>query len=231
LRADDQDAYRVARYNGSVNLPMHTGMLGGDVRALLIDADGSVLAGGAFTSASGRSGAANLARWVGGDEGGEWVHTDIGSWPASTTVRALTRRYRDVWLGHDTTGSAATAYVATITYDGYEGRPLLVITGPSSSTMTVRYFEIVGIGKLYLDLVVRTGETVVIDLDEGTITSNYTSGSYGSEQRTRSLLTGSTMSGLHLRNGANPYALLATGTLTAATATLIDRTAYISSDT
>lgn len=231
LRADEQDAYRTARYNGSVNLPMHTGMLGGDVRAILQDSDGSVVAGGAFTSASGRSAAANLARWVGGDEGGEWVHIDIGSWPGSTTVRAIALRYRDLWVGHNTTGSGVTAYRGTLTYDGYEGYPMLVIVGPSSSTMSVKYFEIVGAGRLFLDLTIRTSETVVIDLYAGTITSNYTSGTHGSEDRTRTILTGSTFSGLKLRNGTNSYVMLATGTLTGSSCTLVDRTAYLSSDT
>ena len=229
---DSQTCSKVARYNGSVNLPMGVGMSGGTaVYALLQDSDGTVLAGGDFTSASGRTAAATLARWVGGDEGGEWVGVSISAWPAATTVRALARRYRDVWVGHNTTGSGTTAYNGTITYDGFEGRPQVVIVGPTSGTLTVRHFEIVGVGKLMLDLTVRAGETVTLDLDAGTIVSNYSSGAWGSERRERAILSGSSFSALYLRNGSNPYSLLASGTTTGASVTVIDRTAYLTSDT
>ena len=221
--ADSQTANAVCVFNGSALQPLGTGVSGGTVRAVLVDADNSVVIGGSFTSAGGSSLAANLARWVGGIESGVWLPLDI-VYSASMGVLSLALRYRDLLVGTDGGGfgSSTYAYLNTVTYSGTaNGRPQLVITGPTSGSLVVRGVWIENVGAALFNLSVYPNESVIIDLDANTVTSGVRG------NRFRDVLQ---FARLYLRPGANRVALLGTGTVTGATARLIDRTSYLSAD-
>lgn len=226
---DGQLANGVAYFNGSTLQPMGSGVSGGAVRAIAQDADGSILVGGAFTSAGGLTTAARLARWIGNNEGGAWTHTDLGSFSGSVVVYAILSRYRDILVGTDSagganqtwTGHATTAITNAGNADTY---PLIAIVGPSTGSMTVYGLWIHNVGQIILNLTVYQSEMVMLDLRSGMMYSGVRVGMMSS------LLPGSSVGSLLLRPGANTVGLLCTGTVTNARAVVIDRTGYLSVD-
>lgn len=226
--ADGQIVNGVARFNGATLQPMGVGVSGGAVRCIALDR-GSVLIGGAFTSAGGLTTAASLARWVGIEENGAWVHTGVGTFSSATVVYALLSRYSDLLIGTDSAGgtnitwtrAANTAITNGGTADSYAQ---VAVIGPSSGTMTLYGLWIHNVGQVLLNLTLQASEMALIDLRTSTILSG------ARANLTFALLAGSSFGSLYLRPGVNTVLMLATGTVTGARAVIMDKTSYLSVD-
>jgi hypothetical protein len=105
----------VAVWNGSAWYALSTGVSGGTqhVNNLAIDENGFLWVGGDFTSAGGLTLTDAVAIW----NGTSFVHVDIDL-PASTNIYHIEIVEGNVYLGTDTSGTAASSVDTTVTNSG-----------------------------------------------------------------------------------------------------------------
>ena len=197
----------IAKWNGSAWSALGSGISGGTCYVIHIGPDGRLWAGGDFTSAGGLSIADRMAVW----NGSTWTHPDI-DFPGSPQVRAIEVAINgDVYVGTDTTGTATTSGITTVTNSGTtEAYPIITLIGPSSASCVLQWIENQSTGqRLYFNLTVQAGETITYDVFAGTLVSDW-----------RGLIYDQPLSGSDdfvLLPGANTVAAFITGTTTGVT--------------
>ena len=203
----------IARYTGNTFEALGDGT-GGAVFCLSQSSTGIIVASGSFTTAGGLSIADRVALW----NGYTWTHLDTDL-PGSPIVNACQFYKDDLFLGFTTTGTATASGFTTATNDGSTAAypRLSVINGNSSGSCILQWFENQSSDhRIYFNLTVQAGETVILDLTEkqkrlvsdwrGVITDNP--------------LKNSDVMNWKLLPGANTVAAFITGTVTSVVALL-----------
>lgn len=166
-QAGSVSANRIAYWNGTKFIPLGTGFNNVGY-AVDIDSDGQVFAGGAFTTAGGVTLPDKVAKWT----GSVWVSLDVDL-PGSAAIEAILVTNTGMFLGFDTSGSAAAIGTDTASYQGdAHGFPVITVIGPGQLYQLSNVTD----GKdIYFDILLEAGETVVLDLRPGvkTFTSTF----------------------------------------------------------
>src|SRR3990167_8980011 len=123
--------------------------------------NGILYAGGTFTSAGGLTLADRMAAW----NGFTWFHLDVDL-PGSPIIYAFANYQGDLFVGYDTTGTATAAGLTTVSPTSTVPTfPTATLIGPSSASCVLQWLENQSSGhRLYFNLTVQSGETVLIDL-------------------------------------------------------------------
>ena len=152
-------ATNIAIYNGTSVSALGLGV-NNDVYTLMY-LNGILYAGGTFTSAGGLTLADRMAAW----NGFTWFHLDVDL-PGSPIIYAIANYQGDLFVGYDTTGTATAAGLTTVSPTSTVPTfPTITLIGPSSASCTLQWLENQSSGhRLYFDLDVYAGETVLIDL-------------------------------------------------------------------
>jgi len=229
----------VAGWNGSAFTLLGTGL--DNIGKTVIELpSGVVLVGGAFATAGGIALTDRVALW----NGYTWAALDLDL-PGTPNVIVLAFSQGTLYLGTDTTGTAAAAGIATVTNTGLNDcYPEVSIIGPSSATATFQWLENQTSGDLlYFNLTINTLETIGISFAPGNknvatlwngrpgavaVTfrgriTGYQSTGLGGRFAGRIAgqpLPGSDFAAFHLQPGANTIACFMTGTTTAAVAVM-----------
>lgn len=215
----------IAQYNGAAWAPLGSGVsqaVGGEVLAIQVLPDGTLLVGGTFDTAGGIATVHNLARW----NGSAWVYADVDiAWDAITAIAQKDDGTLVIGgIGAASTGTAGAT--ATITNTGTaRAYPTVTIKGPSSGT--ARIYQLTNYTTqrtIYLNLTINAGETatLVLQPDALSFTSDFQGNIAGS------ILAGSNVADFFLQPGANTISVFSAGSTV--TATMAWRATYTSLD-
>lgn len=191
---------RLAKWNGQAFSALGSGV-NGAVNDIAIDPLGRLWVSGIFTEAGGSSLIDNIAIW----DGSQFSQIDIDL-PGTAEAYGIAFHERpqnkfDVYLGFDTTGTATVSGVGTTTITNNGSAPAYPIikikrTGGTSATLETIRNEDSGL-QLLFDLSILDGETVIINLESKTVTSDYRGNLIGK------LLSNSDLANWSLLPGAN----------------------------
>lgn len=186
---------QVYKWTGSQWAALGSGMnASSNVICLTILPNGSLLAGGDFTTAGGVTLPDGIAQW----NGSTWLPLGDANLPGTAEVWAIAATSDGkLYLGFTTSGSATTGVVTTVTYGGTaDAFPRFVVTGPGRLYQLVNYTT----GQaIYFDLTLLSGETVTLDLDPQQ--AKFTSTFRGNIIQT--IINGSSVADWHLQPGDN----------------------------
>jgi len=170
---------RVGIWDGSAWQALGSGVRSGVEIAseIIVTPVESIIVGGTFTSAGGSSLPDRIAKWT----GSQWEALDIDL-PGAPYIYALMSKTRltskyDIYIGFTTTGTATVSGASTTTITNNGSAPVSPtikikrIGGTSAMLETIRN-ETTG-RQLLFDLAILDGETVTIDTQAGTVTSDF----------------------------------------------------------
>lgn len=174
---------RAAVYNGVTFYPLGGGVGPATndhvtyVRSLLVLDDGTLLAGGNFTSAEGIALSDRVALWT----GSMWVPLDINL-PSTPAVIALAQAADGtLYIGFNTIGTASVPGSTDVLNEGSaRAFPVITLTCSGVNATDTATIQSVANGatgdEIFINYTLSVGETVTIDLTPGnkTIKSNYT---------------------------------------------------------
>ena len=217
-------ANNIAIYNGTTFVPLGTGV-GDTVNSISKNPNGLICVSGVFSSAGGITLADRIAFW----NGSAWVHPDLDLPGSPNCYANLFNNGGDIFLGFDTTGTATAAGLTTATNGGSTATypRLSVINGNSSGSCILQWFENQSSDhRMYFNLTVQAGESVVLDLanSQKRLTSDWRG------RITDNPLKNSDVTNWKLLPGANTIAAFITGTVTSVVALLHWTPRYWSAD-
>jgi hypothetical protein len=201
--ADGVTIGHIARWDGSSWRWLGSGM-DNTVYATAISSDGTLYAGGVFSVAGNAALADRIALW----NGYRWLPVDVDLPGASSVYSVIYTSDGKLYLGFDTSGTAASSAVNTITAVTSDVYPQLKIT--ASTAATVQYVENQTVGKrVWLNYNMLPGEILTLDFSQATATSS----AWGNVLR--AVAPGSNMK-FSLAKGTNAvWLFVPTGTVTA----------------
>ena len=181
----------VAKWTGSSWQALGSGV-NNSVYALTVAPDGTLYAGGDFTIAGGVTVNDRVAQW----NGSRWVSLDIDLHAMAYTTSICAS---PLVIGTSTSGTATSAEATTVTNSGSSVKPRLIVTGPG--TLQSICNETTG-ARLWFNVALLAGETLTIDCDNLTITSNWRGNMLSG------LIPGSNFGGFYLVSGDNVISTL-----------------------
>lgn len=208
----------IAKWNGSVWSALGSGLAGtsGYVTKIAVDGNGQVYAAGKFDTAGGITLPDHIAKW----NGSAWTFTDFDS-PGTEIFAVLSTQNNELYIATQTTGTAITAAVTTVTNTGSaKAFPKIVINGPTSGSSRIYQLINYTTGKaIYLNYAINAGEKATFDFTPGKV--SFTSTFRGNILNT--ILPGSVMSDFSLLPGNNNISFYAASSTVTATMTWLDR--------
>jgi hypothetical protein len=191
-----QAAANVAKWNGAIWQALGSGINNAGSVVAVADS-GLVYVSGPFTSAGGLSLADRIASW----NGSSWTHLDVDL-PGSPNITAICLIGEDVYLGYDTSGTATTSYLNTVTNNGSRAAyPKYVIKRSGGTSAQAVWLKNETTGKtLWLNHSLLDGETLTIDLNPASVKAT---SSYFGDVTGRAILRGSDFLTWDLLPGSN----------------------------
>jgi hypothetical protein len=194
----------LASWNGSAWT--NVGRLGNSASALMVDSNGLVYIGGAFSVAAGVALPDGAVTY----KGGTWAPIDVNM-PGASVIQAYgTDQAGNLYVGFTTSGTATSATVTAPAAGSTLAYPRFKFTGPGTIYQVKNYTT----GKaVFFSLTLQAGEYAVLDLDPENV--RFYSSWRGDLMNT--ILPGSNLN-FELLPGANSISALTFGGTTAATA-------------
>jgi hypothetical protein len=205
----------VAEWNGTVfrNLSASTAMTYPGLFGVTVDDNDDLIVSGKFTEMGGLAVSDGFARLT----SSTWKHIDGVDLPGAALVQKTWAASGTLTVVYDTTGTATTSAVTTVTNEGTaDAYPIITISGSGKFYHIKNYTTD---DHIYFDVVLAAGETLSLDLRAGV--KSLTSSTRGN--MTGKILPGSDVSTFKLKSGSNSVACFSENSTASVTITYTER--------